>query len=161
MGSGYEQYDPYQAHPPQEPSGYAQSGMPGAIAAAGGSRSPPVPVASSANSFYGAQPAPTRNYTLGGGGYGENTVPPLQDHQQYSSSVHSPPPAMGSAFMPGESHYTQSPPPIQTGVAAAMATAGQTSPVKGPRAQRGSQQYEDAPPGYDGPSNVTWTNEKR
>lgn len=70
---------------------------------------------------------PERNYTLGGDGYGNNQLPPLQD----------PSPA-------GYYGYNTSPP---------SEFQQPTSPIRGPRPQPGAAAPEDAPPGYE-PSNT-------
>lgn len=99
---------------------------------------------SNATSYYSAaattpavQPQPDRSYTLGGDGYGMNTLPPLP------GPTHSNPDSFYQADQRG------SPGPINTSVP--LSPVGRTSPVKGPRAHRtmSSQQYEDSPPGYD------------
>ncbi|KAF8899128.1 SUR7/PalI family-domain-containing protein [Infundibulicybe gibba] len=101
---------------------------------------------------YSAQATPPqvqhdRSYTLGGDGYGANSVPPLQEEPS-------------SYFpYPGDAHGS----PAQINTNVAYVSPPQTSPVKGPRSQpQQSQQShhdydrEEAPPGYDaGTSNIT------
>lgn len=82
-----------------------------------------------------------RSYTLGGDGYGSNSVPPLPEHQ-----------SMNSAYLPYPGQTHSSPEPINTNLS--PMPPSQTSPIKGPRPQPG--QLDDAPPGYDaGSGNVT------
>ncbi|KAF9024128.1 pali-domain-containing protein [Hymenopellis radicata] len=72
--STYSQYDAYDAQPQQQPQRqysdhYGQGGLP----------SPSMPTnayPSNSNTYYSA-PTQERNYTLGGDGYGGNSVPPL------------------------------------------------------------------------------------
>ncbi|KAI0315656.1 SUR7/PalI family-domain-containing protein [Amylostereum chailletii] len=101
-------------------------------------RAPSIPAPSSphnTNSFY-SQPspppqpqAPQRNYTLGGGGYGDNVVPSLHDEYQ-------PPRSAVSSVLPypGDNAATSSGP-------------------RGPRElvvqNVGEPQYDDSPPVYD------------
>ncbi|KAF4604785.1 hypothetical protein EYR40_003567 [Pleurotus pulmonarius] len=121
------------------------------------------PIAEEPTSYYNPHsptppiqhPTPDRSYTLGGDGYGQNTVPPLND--QYGSSYNY---AYGGQSA-GSPAHTPSPAvaALNTAVAAAaMPHSGSTSPVRGPRAQPtiAQTQYDDAPPGYDaGPSAPT------
>ncbi|KAJ3572207.1 hypothetical protein NP233_g3238 [Leucocoprinus birnbaumii] len=86
---------------------------------------------------YGAQ----RQYTLGGDGYGENTVPPLPQENYSSYSPYS-----------GASTSTAYPAPINTN--AAYTTP--SHPAEGSLPPPTSHSPEDAPPGYDaGASGVT------
>jgi hypothetical protein len=72
---------------------------------------------------------PQRQYTLGGDGYGNNSVPPLPEHDPYSGY----PPGLDT-----------------TSGATTGAYAGATSPVRGPRPQPSAGGIPDeAPPGYD------------
>ncbi|KDQ31257.1 hypothetical protein PLEOSDRAFT_1063170 [Pleurotus ostreatus PC15] len=121
------------------------------------------PIAEEPTSYYNPHsptppiqhPTPDRSYTLGGDGYGQNTVPALND--QYGSSYNY---AYGG-HSTGSPAHTPSPAvaALNTAVAAAaMPHSGSTSPVRGPRAQPSiaQAQYDDAPPGYDaGPSAPT------
>ncbi|KDR85667.1 hypothetical protein GALMADRAFT_84706 [Galerina marginata CBS 339.88] len=128
QASSYSQYDPYAAHsPPQQPAHYAEPSYNPSYAA-------------SHNQYYNTSSSPPpqqyqneRSYTLGGDGYGANSVPPLQEHDGYYGS--------------------QAQPTINTNVG--YAHSGQTSPVRGPRAQPRTIP-EDSPPGYEpGASGVT------
>lgn len=118
--------------PPMSNTGYQQQGY----------NDQPYAGNSHSNYDYGydQQRQPTRQYTLGGDGYGQSSVPPLQDD--------------GGAYDP---YSTQA----QVGaVMVGGSGAGNTSPVKGPRAQppsnyagagsgAGGSGYDDSPPGYD------------
>lgn len=125
--SSYSQFDPYeqQPHPQYSDPYYSSSNQ-------SGTPSPGQGYGSNATSYYSAatpgQSQPERTYTLGGNGYGMNTIPPLPEHE-------SGPPA-----------------PINTSI---PSTSGEqrTSPVKGPRPN--STLHDDAPPGYEpGTSNI-------
>ncbi|KIY73528.1 pali-domain-containing protein [Cylindrobasidium torrendii FP15055 ss-10] len=76
-------------------------------------------------------PAPDRQYTLGGDGYGQNQLPPLPDHdQQYYYQAGAAPP---SSHIVTDMPYATSP----------------TSP-RGPREPRPPGAFDDSPPGYEG-----------
>ncbi|KAL4070740.1 pali-domain-containing protein [Scleroderma citrinum] len=93
---------------------------------------------------------PERSYTLGGDGYGANTVPSLQTNDPYYGRYQSPAPIMPQS--------TSSPPLVDTNVMRTSPTA--VSPVRGPRGPRTSivlsppsLPYSDNPPDYEsGPS---------
>ncbi|KAK0456167.1 SUR7/PalI family-domain-containing protein [Armillaria borealis] len=137
--SAYSQYDTYdvsQAHP------QAQSQYNDPYGIRSYTTSPP-PMSSQPHSstYYPAQVAgpsvQERNYTLGGDGYGHNTLPPLPEHTQEHSYL--------SYAAPTPQTLSH----INTAVPAAAER--QTSPM-GPRAHRtmSPQQYDDSPPpGYE------------
>ncbi|KAH7923915.1 pali-domain-containing protein [Leucogyrophana mollusca] len=140
----YTSYDPYASQPgshyqdpPFNPSAFNTAAA--------------IPASSSQSPYtnpYTSQPPtahqPERSYTLGGGGYGDNVVPPTQNTDPYYSGHY-----QGSS--------SQSPPPLNTSV---MAMPSHTSPVKGPRGARTSMiaspppsTYAEGPPTYEsGPS---------
>jgi hypothetical protein len=150
QATAYSQYDPYPAQPqsqydpysaqPQQQSHYAE---PSSYHDPYGAAAPVQP-----NPYLNHQstspppPQHDRGYTLGGDGYGSNYVPPLEDHNT------------PGGYGYGQPTLTQSPPPINTGLAYSPQPPLR-SPVGGPRAQPGASQ-EDAPPGYEtGASGVT------
>lgn len=136
--SAYSQYDAYdvsQAHPQAQ----SQYNDPYGIRSYTTSP-PPMPSQPQSSAYHPAQIADPsvqeRNYTLGGVGYGQNTLPPLPEHTQEHSYL--------SYAAP-----TPQTPHINTAVPAAAER--QTSPM-GPRAHRSlsPQQYDDTPPpGYE------------
>ncbi|KAG6842434.1 hypothetical protein C0991_007564 [Blastosporella zonata] len=147
QNTNYSNYDPYEsqqsaAYNPHPYDNYN-------VAPAAG---PSAGHAPSVSNYYQAQSPPAasshqndRSYSLGGGGYGASSVPPLPEHQ--------------TSYFPAQS--ISSPAPIDTSLA--YAPAAQTSPVKGPRAQNSLQvRNEDSPPTYDaGSSGVQGTWGKR
>lgn len=112
--------------PPPQPTAYRQSYS--------------SPVAEQTSSYYTPQVQtssvpPSRSYTLGGGGYGDNTVPAVQDpHSSANSAVLLP--------YPGE--------PI-TPSSGSVYTAVESPSPRGPRDLRSPSPapYEDSPPMYD------------
>ncbi|KAK1235097.1 hypothetical protein PQX77_001693 [Marasmius sp. AFHP31] len=110
--TSYSQYDPYagQADPYARPSPQAYN--------------------SYATSYYtpAATPGagPDRSYTLGGDGYGQNSVPPLQERSPSVPTIPDHPTTAG--YVP---YSTGSPAPSM------------------PKATSQSPQYDDSPPGYD------------
>ncbi|KAL0951706.1 hypothetical protein HGRIS_008381 [Hohenbuehelia grisea] len=131
----------------QYPSAYAQAGQEPAFNADpyNATAAPYAATSYEPQSYYSPQqstpgvaaPQPQpheRAYTLGGDGYGANSVPPLNDQAAYN-------PYMGTGH--------GSPAPINTNVGVATTShmsPHNASPVKGPTA---NSQYEDSPPGYD------------
>jgi len=88
--------------------------------------------------YYPTQPTPQldRSYTLGGGGYGENIVPPLPEHS--------------AAYFAPPGQLRTSPPPINTNTG--YVSPSHTSPVKGPRMQAQlsvQNDIDESPPMYD------------
>ena len=88
--------------------------------------------------YYPTQPTPQpeHSYTLGGGGYGENLVPLIPEHND-------------SYFAPPGQQRT-SPPLINTNTA--YMSPLQTSPVRGPRPQADlsvRNDTDDMPPSYE------------
>ena len=126
--------------------------------------------------YSGGNAYPERSYTLGGDGYGSNTVPPLPEHQRSNPT---PPGGYYGGYAGDESRggpnpygaplgyephaHSQSPPlpqsyaqpmPINTNMASgygsqpqsAHAGTAPTSPVKGPRSQPSLRVVGDSPP---------------
>ena len=81
-------------------------------------------------------PSQSRSYTLGGGGYGENTVPTLPDHRASDTSA-------GYLPYPGEA-MTPSTGSVHTAVDDPTSLRG----LHEPRLMS-SAPYEDSPPTYD------------
>ncbi|KAF5368544.1 hypothetical protein D9758_002150 [Tetrapyrgos nigripes] len=111
---------------------------------------------SQATSYYSAPATtpgtgPERNYTLGGDGYGENSVPPLPERQGSVPALPDHPAASSTYNIP----YSGSPAPINTN----LPLSGGTNPSpRGPRQQptTSSPTHEDSPPGYEaGTSGIT------
>ncbi|TCD68087.1 hypothetical protein EIP91_011540 [Steccherinum ochraceum] len=94
----------------------------------------------------GQHAQPERSYTLGGDGYGSNTIPDFSHPAQYSTPAPYPTHTSPGPISP---QHTPSPGPINTNVAAASHMSP-TSP-RGPRPPATSEQplYEDSPPMYD------------
>lgn len=94
----------------------------------------------------GQHAQPERSYTLGGDGYGSNTIPDFSHPAQYSTPAPYPTHTSPGPISP---QHTPSPGPINTNVA----TASHMSPTspRGPRPPATSEQplYEDSPPMYD------------
>ncbi|KAG7452213.1 pali-domain-containing protein [Guyanagaster necrorhizus] len=135
--SAYSQYDAYDAASSQvHPQAQQQYSDPYGIR--NYTTSPP-PMSSQPHYYPApvAVPAQERNYTLGGDGYGQNSLPPLPEHTQEHS------------YLSYAEPNPQMPSHINTVVPAAAER--QTSPM-GPRAHMStsSQQYDDSPPpGYE------------
>ncbi|CAA7264824.1 unnamed protein product [Cyclocybe aegerita] len=157
--SSYSQYDPYGSQPQPQPQ-YAEPAY-NSDPYNNTPTSPPMPQASTyaaSNPYYGASSSPPpqqgrgqpeRSYTLGGDGYGMNSVPPLPEHSTPGGAYY----AYGGDQQPQHINpYAPSPIDTNTGYAAQPV---HTSPVKGPRAQPGAIP-EDSPPGYEpGTSGIT------
>ncbi|RDB28754.1 pH-response regulator protein palI/prr-5 [Hypsizygus marmoreus] len=143
--SSYSAYDPYESHQPTNNAAYNNFNNNSLLT------SPPIPSTSyPTNQYYPTQPSqvqsqPERSYTLGGdrytgNGYGQNSLPPLAEHE-------------GSYF---PQSTTTPPAPINTNTG--YVVPPQTSPVKGPRSQTQltvRNEVDDSPPDYDaGSSNI-------
>jgi hypothetical protein len=100
-----------------------------------------------------SQPSADRSYTLGGNGYGDSVVPALHDN-------HTGTPSPGPGYMPYPGDLTHSPSPVQQAptpphvnvAAASTYQTGQAASSKAPLVTSPTQmQFEDSPPGYEGP----------
>ena len=93
---------------------------------------------------------PERSYTLGGDGYGSNTIPDPSGHAGLYSTA--PYPSHTSPAPISPVSHSPSPAPINTAAAGAGPSQSQspTNP-KGPRPPAPAEQpiYEDSPPMYD------------
>lgn len=85
-----------------------------------------------------APPSQSRSYTLGGGGYGDSSVPPLQDPRQSANSGYLPYPGDAGTRSPG-SVYSSLPSPTGPRGPRDPALGAVLSPVE----------YEDSPPMYE------------
>lgn len=116
--SSYSQYDPYIAQPQQStptPQGYN----------------------SHATSYYSAQTAPPeRSYTLGGDGYGDNSVPPLRENTSSVPAIPDHPSTAG--YVPYSNPSTPAP---------SMPHAITSPPQR--TMSPPQQRYDDSPPSYD------------
>ena len=122
----------------QNPSSYSQYDQPEPRAQS------PQAYEPSKRSYYSSTPNSQqqyeRSYTLGGGGYGDSTVPALHADQQHDYM-----PYPSDAY-DGYAAYSS---PLQVATAVSTAPTANTSPIKGPRAQRKSvSQYPENPPDY-------------
>ncbi|ESK84086.1 rim9 protein [Moniliophthora roreri MCA 2997] len=116
--SSYSQYDQYSSQP-QQPTPAAQA------------------YNSHATSYYSAQTGPSeRSYTLGGDGYGGNSVPPLPEHKSSVPAMPDHPSTAG--YVPYSNPSTPAPSMPQ-----AMPSPPQRT-LSPPQ-----QQYDDSPPGYE------------
>ncbi|THV01432.1 pali-domain-containing protein [Dendrothele bispora CBS 962.96] len=139
----------YSAHE-QHPSSYSQYDQPRTDPYNPYNSTPPqTGYGSQATSYYSAAATtpgagPERSYTLGGDGYGMNSVPPLPERQDSVPPMPDHPSATAYNIP-----YAGTTAPINT-------NSGNTSPVKGPRPPPGIPtthsspvEHEDSPPGYD------------
>ncbi|KAF8910073.1 SUR7/PalI family-domain-containing protein [Gymnopilus junonius] len=93
-----------------------------------------------------------RQYTLGGDGYGANSVPPLQQDYVNHPNGHgasSVPPLQDYHDRSGVQYGAPAPSGIDTNVGYAFSPQPQTNPVRGPRAQPGTIPEEAPPPSYE------------
>ncbi|KAJ3557116.1 hypothetical protein NM688_g1648 [Phlebia brevispora] len=128
--------------------------QPGVAAAAAYSSSTPYPRENTVQFTQPSPPpqinAPERSYTLGGGGYGANTVPVLHESQQQDTTGH----YLGVS---GESHLPSPYSPLTTPTSSDITATSQVSspvdmsgPSSGMRPLSPEQpMYEDSPPMYD------------
>ncbi|KAI0651975.1 SUR7/PalI family-domain-containing protein [Trametes meyenii] len=150
--------DPFAAQPPMPQASFSPDTYNNTAYMHTDVASPPPSGGSGTNPYRAQGPyvpplaPPERNYTLGGGGYGSNTVPApdLSAYPHYGGP--SPAPSAPSTYS-SSTAYTA---PINTSVPPAMPQA--TSP-RGPRdashsmpapiVESPTQEHEDAPPMYD------------
>ncbi|KAH8835599.1 SUR7/PalI family-domain-containing protein [Flagelloscypha sp. PMI_526] len=143
--SGYSPYEAYENNPYQNQTPYATPYSD--PFAANRMASPPMPTATPPGiapplGYYPSNhssPAPERSYTLGGDGYGGNSVPPLPDTNPYA----------GHDANPYAGGYATSQPSMDFANAYPQSTpspAAGPSGVQGPRPHRDSQSYPEQPP---------------
>ncbi|KAI0735045.1 SUR7/PalI family-domain-containing protein [Earliella scabrosa] len=120
-------------------------------------QSPPPSGGSNTNPYRNTQASypPERNYTLGGGGYGDNVVPALSpSYPQYGSGS----PAPSTSMYSTSSGPSTAPPPINTRTVSPPGMPQPSSP-RGPRdptpsmpapiVESPTEEYNDSPPMYD------------
>ncbi|KAH8099282.1 pali-domain-containing protein [Cristinia sonorae] len=140
------QYDPYASNQTFNPDAYNATGYMTAP-----TNSFPDHNAYYAQSTYpttAPQAQPERSYTLGGDGYGSNTIPDLTGQTGHYAAA--PYPTYGSPS-PVSAHQTHSPAPISTNVASPSPHAQSPTSPRGPRqpTSAAEQPYPDSPPMYD------------
>ncbi|KAF9451406.1 pali-domain-containing protein [Macrolepiota fuliginosa MF-IS2] len=156
----YDQYNNYNSQPQPQTTHYSEPSFNPDVYNSTGilntSSSPPVPATntSTANPYLASSSSPyttpstpsqqytphQRQYTLGGDGYGANSVPPLPEQNSSSYYQYSGAGAASNSY----------PAPIDTSTA--YGVLPQTSPVKGSRQPPGSTlsySPDDAPPVYE------------